>query len=54
MKKLYRLFACIMAIIVALTCTGLIPIVSAATSPKITAVKILTYPNKTEFVQGTD
>ena len=43
-----------MAIIVALTCTGLIPIVSAATSPKITAVKILTYPNKTEFVQGTD
>lgn len=54
MKKLYRLFAYIMAIIVSLTCTGLIPIVSAATSPKITAVKILTYPNKTEFVQGTD
>lgn len=25
MKKLYRLFACIMAIIVALTCTGTYP-----------------------------
>lgn len=54
MKKIKRITASIMAIIVALTCTGLISVVSAAAAPTISAVKILTYPKKTEFVQGID
>ena len=54
MKKHNRILACVMALIVAFTCTGLVSVVSAAAAPTITAVKILTYPKKTEFVQGTD
>lgn len=54
MKKHNRILACVMALIVAFTCTGLVSVVSAAAAPTITAVKILTYPQKTEFVQGTD
>lgn len=54
MKRFHRFLACIMALVVAFTCTGLISVVSAAAAPTISAVKILSYPKKTEFVQGVD
>lgn len=54
MKKFKSTVAYITAIIVALTCSGLISLVSASAAAKITSVKIVSYPVKTEFVQGTD
>lgn len=54
MVKTKRVIAYIMAIVVALSCSGLAAVVSASAAAKITAVKIVTYPTKTVFVQGTD
>lgn len=54
MKNTRRIIAYVMAIIVALTCSGLASVVSASAAAKITAVKIVSYPTKTVFVQGTD
>lgn len=54
MKKTKRIVASIMAIIIALTCSGMASVISASAAAKITAVKIVKYPAKTVFVQGDD
>ncbi len=54
MKKTKRIIAYIMAVVVALSCSGLAAVVSASAASTITDVKIVSYPTKTVFVQGTD
>lgn len=55
MKNTKRLISCIMAVILAVTCSGVVSLFSAfADNVTITAVRIVTLPNKTVFVQGED
>ncbi len=54
MKKTKRIIAYIMAIVVALSCSGLAAVVSASAAGQITKVQIVSLPTKTVFVQGTD
>lgn len=54
MKLWRRIFACITSAVVALTCSGTIGLVSASAAAKITDVKIIRFPNKIEYVYGSD
>ena len=54
MNRVKRLIAYVTAAIIAVTCSGVVSLVSASAAAKITSVKIVSYPKKTEFVQGAD
>ena len=54
MNRVKRLIAYVTAAIIAVTCSGVVSLVSASAAAKITGVKIVSYPKKTEFVQGAD
>ena len=54
MNRVKRMIAYVTAAIIAVTCSGVISLVSASAAAKITGVKIVSYPKKTEFVQGAD
>ena len=54
MNRIKRLIAYVTAAIIAVTCSGVVSLVSASAAAKITSVKIVSYPKKTEFVQGAD
>lgn len=54
MKKFYKIISALMAVVVALTCSGVVSLAAAQPRATISAVKIIKCPTKTVFVQGTD